>query len=316
MNLSINDTQNFESWLGALRQACGQFEAQAPQSHALFLGNIVLENLAGLPLTRIRTNAQRITCHSVRNSSKSDCIDDSFCFLVVQRSGYSRLSQDDCGFAMAPGDVAFMDAAYGCEIVPNGLMEHVSIHLDRAHVKTLLPSGKSRIAKLSRTSVSGRLLHLLAGEICADAIRHAPACEAGAAVQEALLALLGAALKDADFVDTEGTTLESKLLGQAKKLIHASLSDPQLTPMALASQLDISVRQLYRLFEEEHDSVCRYIQRMRLSYAAKDLGNPSLHDKSLTDIAYGWGFSDSAHFSRSFKKQFELSPRDYRSQSL
>jgi AraC-like DNA-binding protein len=78
--------------------------------------------------------------------------------------------------------------------------------------------------------------------------------------------------------------------------------------------MDISLRQLYRLFEQENDSVCRYIQRARLHSVAKDLGNPFMREKSLTDIAYAWGFSDSAHFSRSFKRQFELSPRDFRSQ--
>ncbi|MBA1256670.1 AraC family transcriptional regulator, partial [Pseudomonas carnis] len=29
-----------------------------------------------------------------------------------------------------------------------------------------------------------------------------------------------------------------------------------------------------------------------------------------------WGFTDSAHFSRSFKKQFEVSPKDFRSSRL
>ena len=37
---------------------------------------------------------------------------------------------------------------------------------------------------------------------------------------------------------------------------------------------------------------------------------------SITTIAYKWGFTDSAHFSRSFQKQFERSPKDYRSHSL
>jgi AraC family transcriptional regulator, positive regulator of tynA and feaB len=90
------------------------------------------------------------------------------------------------------------------------------------------------------------------------------------------------------------------------------LTQPNLNPVALANRLHISVRQLYRLFEEQGDSVCRYIQRTRLQRSASDLSNPHLKRESITAIAYKWGFTDSAHFSRAFKKQFELSPKDYR----
>jgi AraC family transcriptional regulator, positive regulator of tynA and feaB len=38
--------------------------------------------------------------------------------------------------------------------------------------------------------------------------------------------------------------------------------------------------------------------------------------ESITSIAYKWGFTDSAHFSRSFKKQFEVSPKDFRAGRL
>ncbi len=70
------------------------------------------------------------------------------------------------------------------------------------------------------------------------------------------------------------------------------------------------------MFEEEGDSVCRYIQRSRLRRSADDLSNPFLRSESITSIAYKWGFTDSAHFSRSFKKQFEQSPKDYRAMAL
>ncbi|MEG6654285.1 helix-turn-helix domain-containing protein, partial [Pseudomonas aeruginosa] len=92
--------------------------------------------------------------------------------------------------------------------------------------------------------------------------------------------------------------------------------EPRLSPDMLAGRLRISVRQLYRLFEEQGDSVCRYILRQRLSRSAADLGNPRLRGESITSIAFKWGFSDSAHFSRAFKKQFEVSPKDYRAGAL
>ena len=101
-----------------------------------------------------------------------------------------------------------------------------------------------------------------------------------------------------------------------QKVIDESLSQPGLSPIGLANRLNISVRHLYRLFEEQDDSVCRYIQRARLKRSADDLTNPFLRSESITSIAYKWGFTDSAHFSRSFKKQFEQSPKDFRAHVL
>jgi len=60
--------------------------------------------------------------------------------------------------------------------------------------------------------------------------------------------------------------------------------------------LNISVRQLYRQFELDGDSIGRYIQRQRLHCAARDLAQTGDNALPITTIAYKWGFTDSAHF--------------------
>ena len=45
-------------------------------------------------------------------------------------------------------------------------------------------------------------------------------------------------------------------------------------------------------------------------------GQP-LHDElSISDICFRWGFNGSAHFSRAFRKEYGLSPREYRRQQV
>jgi AraC-like DNA-binding protein len=41
-----------------------------------------------------------------------------------------------------------------------------------------------------------------------------------------------------------------------------------------------------------------------------------MRDRTITEIAFLWGFSDSAHFSHSFRKEFGTSPRAFRSRAL
>jgi AraC-like DNA-binding protein len=54
------------------------------------------------------------------------------------------------------------------------------------------------------------------------------------------------------------------------------------------------------------------IWRERLAAARHDFLDPRLSDRSITDIAFSWGFNDAAHFSRSFFKTYGLTPSEFR----
>ena len=100
------------------------------------------------------------------------------------------------------------------------------------------------------------------------------------------------------------------LRASVRRYIHDNLSDPRLSPPRIAAANAMSVRALHALFEETDESVAQTIRRERLRRAFDDLTD-SLDD-SVLDIALRWGFSDAAHFSRVFKREYGLSPSDVR----
>jgi AraC-like DNA-binding protein len=53
---------------------------------------------------------------------------------------------------------------------------------------------------------------------------------------------------------------------------------------------------------------------LRLDRCHQDLLNPACARKSITEVAYSWGFNNSSHFSRCFKRAFGASPRRFRSE--
>ncbi|MGB8970906.1 MAG: transcriptional regulator FeaR, partial [Pseudomonas capeferrum] len=170
--------------------------------------------------------------------------------------------------------------------------------------------------KISSTNACGRMLHVLMDQLCKDDHVSGDGAQ-GDALQTAFIALLEPGFeRNGDGACNLGPLSGGNLRSYVQQVIDESLSQPGLTPANLAGRLNISVRHLYRLFEEEGDSVCRYIQRARLKRSADDLANPFFKRESITSIAYKWGFTDSAHFSRSFKKQFEQSPKDFRAQAM
>lgn len=308
---SVQD--GLDTWTRDLRAVCGHFDTELAFNRSLFIGNVSSFSRGGLPLSSLRTNAGLIK----RAKANADHDNDQHCFLVSQRSGYCQITQDGQSIQLAPGELLLMDSVGSIEITPFGLIEHASLALSRSEVCKQLGGQPQTFGKISSSKACGRMLHVLMDQLCKDSLDGQGVVGEGEALQCAFISLLGSAFEQEDDARDDSALLQgSNLRSYVQKVIDESLTQPGLSPVGLASRLNISVRHLYRLFEEQDDSVCRYIQRARLKRSADDLTNPFLRSESITSIAYKWGFTDSAHFSRSFKKQFEVSPKDFRSSRL
>ena len=80
----------------------------------------------------------------------------------------------------------------------------------------------------------------------------------------------------------------------------------------IAAAIGCSKRYLHKLFDGEADTLNAYIWQARLDRIRQDLADPAVAGNSITEIAFGRGFSSSTHFSRSFRESFGVSPRVYR----
>ncbi|MBN9530937.1 MAG: helix-turn-helix domain-containing protein [Alphaproteobacteria bacterium] len=100
------------------------------------------------------------------------------------------------------------------------------------------------------------------------------------------------------------------VMARATAHILRHLADPGLRPEGVAAAVGLSLRQLHRIFADSDWTVERWIWHQRLQRCAQDLRcDPAAR---ITEIAFRWGFSDAAHFSRVFRAGFGQSPRDYR----
>ena len=80
----------------------------------------------------------------------------------------------------------------------------------------------------------------------------------------------------------------------------------------IAELCGMSTRHLHRLFKADGVSFGEWVRKRRLSEARRQLANVHFSDHSIIQIAFQWGFNDAAHFSRTFRQEFGLSPRQYR----
>ena len=122
--------------------------------------------------------------------------------------------------------------------------------------------------------------------------------------------------KSPSAAETVGIGTQPALLQRIYDTIERKLGDPEISPARIAQLEGISERYLQKLFETTGDNFTHYLRERRLQRCWADLANPTEAHRSVSEIAFGSGFSDAAHFSRSFRDRFGLSPRAFRQQQV
>jgi AraC family transcriptional regulator, positive regulator of tynA and feaB len=93
---------------------------------------------------------------------------------------------------------------------------------------------------------------------------------------------------------------------RAQAFISEHLRDPDLSIDQISSALGCTKRYLHMLFSERGMTVSDHIWRERLLHCRQELEAHA--GKTITDVAFSWGFSSSSHFSRVFRKCFGIVP--------
>ncbi|MNO64272.1 Transcriptional activator FeaR [compost metagenome] len=295
-------------WNFAVRAVCGPYETEVNRKYPKFVGDVASGTRGGLPFARLRTNAARVR----RCARGADRDNDQRCVLLSQSIGQARVVHDGFTYHLMPGDIVLLDSAGECEIEPKGLIEHMAISLPKPMVARHISPGRSLQGMVDLNSTSGRLLRLLLAQLSEEDQKLSELEQHG--VLSAILCLLGSALQNRSEQPSKNATRRTaaELRVKAEVFIQNSIASPDLSPALIASALNVSLRQLYRSFEEVGGSVYRYILASRLRHCALELTATGSTGVSITDVAYKWGFSDSASFSRAFKRHFGLAPREYR----
>ena len=74
----------------------------------------------------------------------------------------------------------------------------------------------------------------------------------------------------------------------------------------------MSARYLHRLFEVTDSSAGATILARRLERCRAALLNPTQAHRAVSEVAFAWGFNDAAHFGRTFRARFGVTPRSVR----
>jgi transcriptional regulator GlxA family with amidase domain len=97
------------------------------------------------------------------------------------------------------------------------------------------------------------------------------------------------------------------------KLLEAELTHT-FSVANLCDRLHVSPSHLQHLFKRDvHMSIREFILRTRLRAAAVMIGTTR---ERIRQISFASGFRDISNFNHAFKRQFGVSPREYRMRSI
>ncbi|HEY7890380.1 MAG TPA: AraC family transcriptional regulator [Steroidobacteraceae bacterium] len=127
-------------------------------------------------------------------------------------------------------------------------------------------------------------------------------------VAEHIAALLTLALGPEPQDSVRGQHLRQRLL----RAIRGGLSDPDLSPTAVAAGHHVSVRALHYAFAAAGTTFVEELMLARLQRARELLADPRMRAMPVIEVAARCGFTDPSHFARRFRRRFGIAPLAFR----
>lgn len=300
---------DIEAWEAAVEHSCAPLRISLDASCPL-RARLIEHPYGAIHLSRVTSVGCRCA-HDRQHIVLSP--DDTFLYSL-QLQGEGQLVQGERSVALRPGDGVLYDCSRPFQWVFPCDLQQLVIRLPRD-----LFRGRVRDPdRCTALRVAGGygIGHLLAIQLLSllDE-RSAINPEAEGYVAGSTLDLLAGVLSELSRqIPGPTSNLQTYHLNRAYAYIAEHIRQPDLAPEAIAKGLGISLRYLHQLFHGTGTTVGRYIQDMRLDGCARELISQPARAHSISDLAYSWGFENSAHFSRVFRNRFQLSAREYRAQ--
>ncbi|MHB8530266.1 MAG: helix-turn-helix domain-containing protein [Caulobacteraceae bacterium] len=232
-------------------------------------------------------------------------------WLAVLLEGEAALESEGVEQALSLGDIAYGPTGRAASLILVTRCRLMFVKAPRVALDhRLVAVGALKVGRLKAesgvTQIFSGLLSATANglqDLTADQLRP---------VELALTEFLAASLAEASDGEASGAGAHSPQLHRICQSMETLLSDPELSLRRLADKNGVSPRYIQKLFATAQDTFGHYLRTRRLERSRMDLASPLFARLSISEICFRWGFNESAHFSRAFRNQYGLSPREYR----
>jgi AraC-like DNA-binding protein len=309
---AVDERDRLSYWVDAVCDTYVQLDCDTPDRGAPFHGEIAVDHLATLGLSRVTAASQWVR----RTQAKIAQATEDYFLVSIQIAGRGVLIQDGRSAELMPGDFALYDSTRPYELVFRDDFQQYVLQMPGSVLRNRLRDTEKLTArKVCGNRGAGHLMISMIKSLAADI----DALEAGsvAAVAESVENILVAGLCSLPgAAEPLVSNLTAVQRDRIKAYVAGRLRDPGLSVNEIAAHIRVSPSTVHRAFAGEPCSLNAWIWAQRLEGARRDICDPALVNRSISEIAFGWGFSDAAHFSRAFRVRFGLSPRALRNECI
>lgn len=288
-----------ESW----RRLCSEtFVPLETVADTDFVGRIEHVQMGGVTISRVTCGPCVVgrSRRAIRSAPRSDVL-----FNVVDR-GSTLLSTSRTASVLDAGHAALCaaDTEYGLGMQAPAVV--LTLQLDRS----LLPIADDRIHAahadpLRSTARVAVLRHFMHGVLAGSALGEDHSMPYGLIARDLLLLALNEHDEASDVVANEDSAFV-----MVRTHLERHFTDADLTIDQMTRRLKVSRRYVEGLFARQGLSPAAYLRSLRLARAQVILAGSS--SASVAEAARLSGFSDSATFSRAFRRATGLTPTAWR----
>lgn len=242
------------------------------------------------------------------------CTRERLFFLQVQLYGRSINLQDDREAHLGPGDFTLFDNSRPYQMIFQASNDVLVLGIPEKSLRRYMACPEDVVAVvMSRKENLNRLLVDFAQGFWRQCIAGVSPAVAPM-LTRALLELTASAYSAVPQARASRTSLPGVRRARAMSYIEQHLTEADLTPSRIASAMNVTPRYLHLLFAGGQETLARYILRRRLEECAKELISEPGAGRSVSTIAYDYGFGSLTHFGKVFREKYGVSPTQFRRQ--
>lgn len=236
--------------------------------------------------------------------------------LATQVEGTVLIKQGDIEFTQQPGSLTLMSAGEPYSVIHTQQSHRLILHIPNTVYSERILGNKKETQFRARLLPEGGLVTIVHSMLKSLAFEDDKLTNTEQyTLAESLLELASAIVRsDTDKEFEKQHTKQSALFRRTLEYLEANFMNSELTPEIVAKANGISMRYLHSLFQQSGISVSRWLWERRLKAAREDLIDPDMSHMRISEIAFRRGFNDPAHFSRTFRNRFDISPSGLRRQ--
>lgn len=271
-----------------------------------FDGHLNVAYAGDVMLTKLDAGRHRV----IRDSHRLRDSEAAYLKIIAPWVGYAEVEQHGSKSLVSDGHWAIYDTSrpyvvanplhteHLIMMVPKQSIVERGLRLENLMGRTV--GGSAGIARIALQTMRSTYQEL-------DNMTAPLACRAGELLVDmvhlSLLALSG---------EATAVTQKQALYDRICSYVASHVRDHGLSVDQVAEALNCSRRHLHNAFAGREQSLGGFIQHSRLELCMRELHSPALAHRTITEIAMGCGFGNSAHFSRAFKAYAGMSPSEFR----